>query len=107
MNITLQQLKEIAKAGYGYVWDAFSEWNDAKDFVSGSSNTIYKLTTAEITYISEDEYSCDLFELRDKTFFTLIIGKLSNYIQIKPIPQYYFNHLAAIRKMEEFGLIEK
>lgn len=107
MQITLSQLKEIAKAGYGYVWDSFPEWNDANDFVSGSSSTIYRLTVAEITYISEDEYSCDSVELVDKTFFTLIVGKLSHYVQLKPIPQYYFNHLAAIRKMEELGLIEK
>lgn len=105
MQITLSQLKEIAKAGYGYVWDAMPEWNKARDFISHPNNTVYRLTLARITYKSDCEYSCDAFELTDKTFFSLIVGE--KYIQLKPIPQYYFNHLSAIRKMEELGLIEK
>lgn len=74
MNITLYQLKEIAKAGYGdskymdMIYPIFSVTTDHKNFV---------------------QFHADFMGLGiDQSRFS-------------------FNALAAIRKMEELGLIEK
>lgn len=93
MNINLQQLKEIAKAGYGGElrnkdWQA-EYITDAKNESNGS--------ILKYRYISNgqsDEYTA---------FGVFVMTDYVRFVCTSP----YFNHLAAIRKMEELGLIEK
>lgn len=83
MQITLEQLKEIAKAGY-----VSGKTYDIIDFAyMGVGNCLYSL------YI--DGMQMDLFTLEYR----------KEYIEF--IADSPFNHLAAIRKMEELGLIPK
>lgn len=83
MTINLEQLKEIAKAGYGK---------------SSMIITIDKATDIDIT---DSEYT--LLNKDGIQIFSVFIG--SNHVSFAET--FFFNHLAAIRKMEELGLIEK
>ncbi len=83
MNITQSELKEIAKAGYGNC--KTSEFIEYSYMSVG--NCLYSL------YI--DGMQMDLFTLEYRKGYV-------EFISDSP-----FNHLAAIRKMEELGLIER
>lgn len=86
MQIILDQLKEIAKAGYG-------------EFVT---NTMW----------SDSDFSYDLENFRyvikyaNEPIFMLWCNHKMDYLYFDS-SRTVFNHLAAIRKMEELGLIEK
>lgn len=89
MNITLDQLKEIAKAG--------SQDNEKK-------------TAFDIKYLTAEINRGKLSGSKNKNL--LYFGALSleviindNYVSFNAWGG--FNHLAAIRKMEELGIIEK
>lgn len=87
MQITLSQLKEIAKAGYErssvynkkLIDECSIEWDDTISLL------LYPKDMIAILHIEIYSASCVYIDANG----------------------YYFNHLAAIRKMEELGLIEK
>lgn len=86
MNITLQQLKEIAKAGYG-------------EFITDTM-----LSDSELTYDAENfRY---VIKYANEPVFMLWCNHKMDYLYLDSF-RTVFNHLAAIRKMEELGLIEK
>lgn len=88
MQITLEQLKEIAKAGY----------QDNGIFVGDNAAMNSKIYSGN----NETEYA-----LIDRSENILVVSVISDdYIDIDS-RGFSFNHLAAIRKMEELGLIEK
>lgn len=83
MNITLDQLKEIAKAGSGENTHA-ATWVDYADYKAHPENWCLEYRNNELLSVT-------------------IIG---DYVNVNSGNQ-YFNTLAAIRKMEELGIIEK
>lgn len=83
MTINLEQLKEIAKAGY------------AK---SSMTRTIDKANYMDVT---DSEYT--LLNKDGIQIFSVFV--CNNHVSFAET--FFFNHLAAIRKMEELGLIEK
>lgn len=80
MNITLDQLKEIAKAGYNRHPSILLDIEN--NSIAINNNTIH---TDSIL---------------------LCVIKQDDFIHIQATDT-KFNHLAAIRKMEELGIIEK
>lgn len=99
MNITLDQLKEIAKAGYvGMPYPVTKELTESIDECS--------------IYISKTIYDGTLFRLHKKGclipsyILDVVICGISKVYFNTP-RAFSFNHLAAIRKMEELGIIEK
>lgn len=86
MNITLDQLKEIAKAGY-------EDWYS--DIMLNRDTWSY--ITHPNRYVIMDE---------GKPEFTMLINDAGNNIHFETYGV-LFNSLAAIRKKEELGLIEK
>lgn len=86
MQITLEQLKEIAKAG-------FQGWHT--DFVYNNSEYSY-----------DEENNRYVMSWVNNPVFILWISKDSEYVWFDSFRS-PFNALAAIRKMEEIGLIEK
>lgn len=108
MNITLDQLKEIAKAGYGVkklIWcDYDAEGTDIIILEERSDYCVYKLRASMLSLLPPKT------TIGWSTCFSIHISKdkglvnlySSNYPTLTP-----FNHLTAIRKMEELGLIEK
>lgn len=89
MSITLDQLKEIAKAGYRdnpYLLSLIDDSNS---------------TERERPYDNEIElYNVETSE-------TLLVLRISDNLVYLGSEEFIFNHLAAIRKMEELGIIEK
>lgn len=81
-KITLEELKEIAKAGYGK---------------SGLSIVIDKSE-----YITEIDSEYTLLDKNRQPVFTMFFTK--NHVSFDEM--FFFNHLAAIKKMRDLGLIE-
>lgn len=89
MNITLDQLKEIAKAGYG------SNRCEKMDFRFVDQKVLeYK------DYILLDQHCLQWYN-----YLKIRVRSNVNFSIIDVSDN--FNHLSAIRKMEELGLIEK
>lgn len=86
MQITLQQLKEIAKAG-------------CESELLGKGLHIHQ----SVDYEWRNVYT--LIDYSGAVILKLIVG--FEHVSIPVIFTSNFNHLAAIRKMEELGLIEK
>lgn len=90
MKITLDQLKEIAKAGYGGTLSNFKM--EGTYFEEGHLSRILK--DGDCNYIFQI-YHTNAFNADNQWYIRF--DKTSKS----------FNHLAAIRKMEELGLIPK
>lgn len=84
MNITLDQLKEIAKAGYHK-----SLWGIDRLRMYEFENTFTLFDAGNM-----ERYMSLAYDGRD--YVNIYVFNIGN-----------FNHLAAIRKMEELNLIEK
>ncbi|MBK5723000.1 hypothetical protein JGH11_19205 [Dysgonomonas sp. Marseille-P4677] len=85
MNITLDQLKEIAKAGYE---SNISDFNMNGCYIRGTETSI-ALLDGDCIYL-----------------FLICYDNENTFIHFDRTNA-RFNHLAAIRKMEELGIIEK
>lgn len=87
MQITLSQLKEIAKAGY-------------------ESNNSYSNFIDKCDSLEEDDSEYQLYDsnCNCRSIFSLFYPN-KKFVSFDA--EWPFNHLAAIRKMEELGLIEK
>lgn len=83
MQITLSQLKEIAKAGY--------------------AKSSLKITIDKATDMDDNDSEYTLLNKDGIPIFSVFVG--NNHVSFAET--FFFNHLAAIRKMEELGLIEK
>lgn len=96
MKITIEQLKEIAKAGYeSDIIDSYSEKMEMS-FIEGCDPCV-------------DEYR---LSINDKStwinnLFIFYFDNRRNFVEFWHENGFTFNHLAAIRKMEELGLIKK
>lgn len=86
MQITLSQLKEIAKAGYGSI---------------SLGRNLLRHSSVD----SGGRYTHTLTDNSGAIIMQLITGL--KYASIPISFTSNFNHLAAIRKMEELGLIDK
>lgn len=114
MNITLEQLKEIANAGYGGIDKGYNPTDCKvanvcnypnlglcelvlKDYVDSSPKSIMTI-----------HYNLLRFR-HDYHYIPLIIKAKTQFIKESSCvyPDNRFCSLAAIRKMEELGLIEK
>lgn len=86
MQITLQKLKEIAKAGY-------------EGELPGKGLNVNQ----SVDYEYRNVYT--LLDYSGAIILKLVVG--FKHVSIPVLFTSNFNHLAAIRKMEELGLIEK
>ncbi|MFT3994815.1 MAG: hypothetical protein QM660_10935 [Dysgonomonas sp.] len=99
MQITLEQLKEIAKAGYEEC---------QPEIVSRLLDTDYELNLLNSGKLYILECECTELNIIGKNYESIIGLRYVSPIFVE-VRGYYsqFNSLAAIRKMEELGLIEK
>lgn len=113
MQITLQQLKEIAKAGYGDGVLSSNIFNLESSYIFVENEN-----ESFIRYILRSKYLFNIWMHRPDGYLdsdysyekVLEIEIADGYVNITTCQLYVsskFNHLAAIRKMEELGLIEK
>ena len=114
MNITLDQLKEIAKAGYGGVDEDYNPLRcKVMNVCNYPSYGVCEFVMKE--YVDSSPLSImtihyNLLRFRNDThLLPLIVKANTQFIKESSCvyPDNRFNHLAAIRKMEELGIIEK
>lgn len=93
MQITLSQLKEIAKAGYKESKVMFHKLDEFEFCPS----VMAKIQDCHVYYVDKNGYSRTILRIlyRDKKTVSIYENTRT------------FNTIAAIRKMEELGLIEK